>query len=167
MDLHKRAPFRPFGFANQVHTGLGWGAVALTSVTLDTGANDVLPNGWPTSIPWDDVIQVQIFTLKSAPAVLAGVFIPFENIMPGKFDLFLGITVKNDKQNDAGHPDFEGDGADALRVWFLLREILPLVEVVGLKRTVAGVQHNLGPPFKQKGEGSPDSADIDRLPKAI
>jgi hypothetical protein len=151
MDLNERTPFWSFRLANQVHAGLGRGAVALACVALDTGADDVFPNRWSTSVPWNDVIQIQIFPLKSAPTVLAGVLIPLENIMPGKFDLFFGITVKKDKQNDARHPDFEGDCADAFRVWFLLREILPLVEVVSLKRTILGVQDNLSPPFKQKG----------------
>jgi hypothetical protein len=56
---------------------------------------------------------------------------------------------------------------DAFRVWLLFREILPLGEIEGLEGAISSVEHNLGPPFKQQGEGSLGRANIHRLPQAV
>jgi hypothetical protein len=56
---------------------------------------------------------------------------------------------------------------NALRVRLSLRKILPLVEIESLEGAVVGSEHRLCATFKQKCQGPPYAAHVDRLPKAI
>src|SRR5689334_23837249 len=49
----------------------------------------------------------------------------------------------------------------------LLRNIVPLREIIGLERAVASIQHNLGVALKQQRQRPSRGAYIDRLPKAV
>ena len=50
---------------------------------------------------------------------------------------------------------------------FLQGEVPPLIEAEGLEGTTGAVENNLGVPFKQQAEGTPDGADVHRLPEAV
>ena len=52
-------------------------------------------------------------------------------------------------------------------MWLLDGEISPLNETERLKGTTRTVENYLGVSFKQEAEGSPDSADVHRLPEAV
>ena len=119
------------------------------------------------AIAGNDVVEIQILAVKSLAAVLAHVVVALENIVPGELDLFFGQAVEHDQQDDAGHADFEGDGADAFRMRLLLGKVLPLIEAEGLEGAVLRIQHHLGVAFKEQGEGASRGADINRLPQAV
>ena len=53
------------------------------------------------------MVEIQVFAVEDLAAVLAGVFVPLEDIVPRKLDLLLGQMVVNDQQDYAGHPDPE------------------------------------------------------------
>ena len=107
VDLHERSPFRPLGFADEMHSGLLRCAVRFARVALDAGANDVLPCGRTAAVTRDDVIQVQIFTLKNLAAVLAHVLIAFKNVVAREFDFLFRHPIENHQQDDARDPDAE------------------------------------------------------------
>jgi hypothetical protein len=151
VDLDERPPLGSLGFSDQVHAGFAWGPIALARIALDARTNNVLPNGRAPAVAGDDVVQVQILSVKGSTAVLAGVFVPFEDVVPSKFDLLFGVAVKKEKKDDPRHPNSERNGADTLRVRLLLRKVLPLVKTEGLEGTVAAGQDDLSSAFEQQG----------------
>src|SRR5262245_31406071 len=101
VDLNKRPPLRAFWPADQLHTRFLRRAVCLLSVTSDAGTNDVLPSGRAASVARNHVIQIEVFTIERMAAVLAGVLVPFENIVSCEFDFLLRQPVEHDKQDYA------------------------------------------------------------------
>ncbi len=79
----------------------------------------------------------------------------------------IAIDALHHQENDPGHTDTEGNGAHRLRMWLLLRKIVPFGETKRLKRAVAAVEDNLGVALKQQCQRASSRANIDRLPKAI
>src|SRR5690349_25151159 len=94
IDLHKGPPLRPLRLPDQMHPGFMRRPVRLDRIALDTRANDVFPCGWSSPVTGDDMIQVQVLAIKLVTAVLAGVLVPLEDVVPGKLDLFLRQAVK-------------------------------------------------------------------------
>jgi hypothetical protein len=72
------------------------------------------------------MVQVQILPVERPSAILARIAIPLENVVPGKFDLFLRQPVEQGQHDDARNPDPETDGMDTLGIWPLIGEIPPL-----------------------------------------
>ena len=106
-DLHERAPFRPLRLADQVHGGFGWCAIGLACIAFDAGANDVLPRRRAAAIPGDHMVEIQILAIKNVSAILAGIAVPFKDVMPGEFDLLLREAVKHHQKNHAREADPE------------------------------------------------------------
>ena len=167
IDLHERSPLRSLRFADQMHPGLLRGVVCFDRITLDAGANDILPGSWTSTVPWDDVIKIQILAVENAAAVLAGILVALENIVPGKLDLFLGQMVIDHKEDDPGDPDAKRDGGHRLRVGLLLGQIVPLGETEGLERTVDAIEDSLCMALKEQGQCTAGRANIDRLPEPV
>ena len=107
VDLHKGAPLRAFRLTNQVHGRFDRRFIGLAGVTGNTGADDVLPVGGTTTITGNDVIEIQVLALKNLAAVLAGVPVPLENIVPREFDFLLGESIKDDEQDHPWDADLE------------------------------------------------------------
>ena len=141
--------------------------IGLAGVAGDAGADDVFPGRRAAAVARDDVVEVQVLAVKSLAAVLAGVVVALENVVPGEFDFLLGQPVEDRQQNDPRHANPEGNGVDAFRVGFLLGKILPLVEIEGLKRAVLRAEDDLRVAFKEQRQGAAGGADIDRLPEAV
>jgi hypothetical protein len=81
-------------------------------------------------------------------AVLTGIAVALENVVPREFDFLLGQPVEHDQQNDARDADFEGDGGDGFRVRLLGGEIAPLAEAEGLEIAVASFNTTWACPSK-------------------
>ena len=150
VDLDEWTPFRPLWFADEMHVRLQRGAVRLFGVTLDAGADNVLPASRAATVPRDDVVQVQIFPFEYFSAVLAGILIAFEDVVTGELDFFLGHAVEKHQNDHAGNPDAEGHSVDAFRMWLSLRDVVPLLEVVRLERAVLGVENDLSVTFEEQ-----------------
>ena len=167
IDLDKRTPFGPLGLAHQVQGGLLRGAVGFLRVAADARTDNVLPRGRPPAVARDDVIQIQILALEDPAAVLAGVAVALENVVPGELDFLLGKAVEHHEQDHPRHPDFKGDGGNGFPMRFQRGKIPPLVETEGLEGALLVAQDDVGMALEQEREGAPGRADIDRLPKAV
>jgi hypothetical protein len=88
-DVHEGSPFGAPWLADQLKARFVGKPIALPRVAGDAGANNVFPSCLAATIPWKDVIQIQIVSLILPATVLAGVLVPFEDIVPRKLDLFL------------------------------------------------------------------------------
>src|SRR5437016_2109851 len=141
LDLDKGTPLRRLRFENEVQTGILRGEIGLECIAADTRTDNVFPGSRPAPVARDDVVQIQVFAVENLAAILAGVLVALEDIVPGEFDFLLRHVIVNDQQNHSGDTDAERNGADRFRVRFLLREIMPFAEIVGLKRTIAAIEH--------------------------
>ena len=70
----------------------------------------------------DHVVEVQVIAIETFAAVLAGVLVPLENVVPGELHFLLRHMVIDDQQNHARHADAEGNRADRFRVGLLLEK---------------------------------------------
>ena len=94
VHLDERTPLRSFGLADEMHARFVRGAIGLSCITGDAGTNNVLPRRRASSIPRDDMIEIQILAVEAAPAVLARVAVAFENVMPRELDLLLRHPIE-------------------------------------------------------------------------
>jgi hypothetical protein len=113
------------------------------------------------------VIQIQILTVKSFPAVLAGVFVPFENVMPSELHLFFRQMIINHQEDNTWYADSERDGSNRFRMGFLLGKVMPLAKVEGLERSIRTIKDDLCMPLKKQGQSASRGAHINGLPKPI
>lgn len=79
------------------------------------------------------MIQVQITSFEDLAAILAGIAIALENIVPRKFNLFLGQSIEEAKQYHPWDAELERNRVNALGMRCLLRKVAPLRETVSLK----------------------------------
>src|SRR4051794_35394064 len=150
-----------------MEAGLLRGAIGFESVAFNAGAHDIFPGGWAAAVAGNNVIQIEVFAVKNVAAILAGVFVPLKDVMTCELHFLLREMIVDDEQNHPWNANSKGDGMDRFRMRFLTGQIVPLVEVVRLERTIAAVEHDLSVALKQKSQGAAGSANIDRLPEAI
>ena len=116
------------------------------------------------------MIQVEVATVKNLAAVLAGVAVTLENVVPRELHILAREAIKEQEQDHPGNADPQGNSADDVLgsvVGGAVGEVPPLLEVVRLEISGVVVGDDLGVPFEKKGEGAADRAKIHRLPKAI
>ena len=65
-------------------------------------------------IPRDNVIQIQIPPIFQLPAVLAGIGVPFKDVLPSQFNLFFRNPVKKHQYNNPWNTDSKADGANRI-----------------------------------------------------
>ena len=119
-------------------------------------------------IPRDNVIQIQIPPIFQLPAVLAGIGVPFEDVLPSQFNLFFRNPVKKHQYNNPWNADSKADGANRILTLIVLAELLPPMEIKGPKIIPCTITlYNLGMPHIQEAKGPPDRADVHRLPEAV
>lgn len=63
--------------------------ITLSGVTFDARADHVFPGGSAAAVARHDMIKVQIASIKTLAAVLAGVLITLKNIVACKFHFFF------------------------------------------------------------------------------
>jgi len=115
-DIHEWPPFGTFRLADELHARLMRKAVAFFGVTRNAGADNVFPGRLPPAVTRENVIQIEIIALKNQPAVLTGIPVPFEDIMPREFDLFFWQTLKEQQDDDSGNADVDRNGFDHFRL---------------------------------------------------
>jgi hypothetical protein len=119
-------------------------------------------------IPRDNVIQIQISPIFCLSAVLTGIRIPFEDVLPSQFNLFLWNPIKKHQYNNSWNADSKADGTNRILTLIVLAELLPPVEIEGPKIISCTITlYNLGMPHIQEAKGPPDRADVHCLPKAV
>jgi hypothetical protein len=119
-------------------------------------------------IPRDNVIQIQIPPIFQLPAVLAGIGVPFEDVLPSQFHLFFWNPVKKHQYNNPRDSNAKADGANRILTLIVLAELLPPVEIEGPKIIPCTITlYNLGMPHIQEAKGPPYGADMHCLPEAV
>ncbi len=97
------------------------------------------------------MIEVEVLPVKDVAAVLASVAIPFEYVVSGKLHLLAGQPVEEEKQNNSGNADAEGDRSDEGLRGGGLRDVLPFLKAVGLERPVLMAEDDLRMAFEEQG----------------
>jgi hypothetical protein len=113
------------------------------------------------------VIEVQIPPITHPAAVLAGVLVPFKNVMAGEFDLFARHSVEEGEKDHSWDPDAERDRLHAFGMRVLCGEVPPFFEGKRVESAIRTVENHLGVTFEQEGEGAADRTGVHRLPQAI
>src|SRR5947207_2517182 len=144
VDLDKRPPLGPLGFADQPHARFKRRSVRLLSVTPNTGTDNILPSGRAATVARDDVIQIEIFAIELPAAVLTGVLVSLEDIVTCEFDFLFRHSVEHHQQDHARDANAEGDSANAFCMGLRFRKVLPFAEIISLERTVAHTEDRLG-----------------------
>ena len=116
VDLHEGTPFRSLRFADEPQAGFLRRAIGFLGIAGDARTNNIFPRRGPAVVARNDMVQVQVFPLQNQPAILASVFVPLKNVVPGKFDFLLGQAIEHHQQDDARDANAEGDGANAFRM---------------------------------------------------
>ncbi|MEN3368112.1 MAG: hypothetical protein V7609_255 [Verrucomicrobiota bacterium] len=165
--MHEWPPFRPLRFADQSHVRLMRVTISLPRVTSDTRTDDVFPRRQSPLIPRQDVIQIQFRSLENSAAILAGVFVALENVMPGKLHFLLRQPVEQKKHDDSRHPDFPRNRGDDLMVGSGDGEIAPARKIMGQKIIGHIGRDDLGVALIKEGKGASGGTDIYRLPEAV
>lgn len=167
IDLDKRPPFRPLGFADKMHPRLRWRPVCLARITRNAGANNIFPGRWSATIARHHMVEIQIFAIEKLPAILAGILVPLEDIMPGELHFFLRHSVEQHQDDHPGHTNLERHCGDTFRMRLFLGDIVPFLEVIGLERPIFSVQNYLCMALKKQSKSAPGGTDVHRLPQPV
>lgn len=93
-DVYERTPLRTFRFTNQPHVSLVRQPVSLSRIAGDTGTNNVLPCSEPSFIARQDMVKIQLASLENVAAILAGILVPLEHIVPSELHLFFWQPIE-------------------------------------------------------------------------
>jgi len=126
-------------------------AIGLLRIALDAGAHNIFPRRWTAAVARDHVIQIQVPAIKDLAAILAGIVVALENVVTGKFHFLLRHAIEKTEQNHPRHANAERNRVNAFRMRLLIGKIVPLREIVGLKRSIGIIKHDLGVAFKKQG----------------
>ena len=113
------------------------------------------------------MIQIQIASIKDMPAILAGVVVALENVVPGELHFLLRQPIKKQKHNNARHADLPRDRRDHLVFGPGGGKIAPAIKVVCEKIVLLIGWNDLGMTRVDQGEGTTRRADVHRLPEAV
>ena len=166
-EVDERFPFRPFRLFDKVHVYLVIKTISLSRITWNTGANDVFPGRESAFIAWDDVVKVEVFAFEDFPAILAGIFVSLEDVMPGEFDFFFRHPVEHHENDDARDADFELNGVDHFLIGIALRNVPPAFEIMRGKIVARLCEDDLCLPLKKQRESTFDATDIYGLPEPV
>lgn len=168
-EADERPALRPGRLSQEAHIRLVRQPVRLADIARNTGADDVFPVRLPAVMTRDHVVEIQLASVKNAPAILALVFIALKDVVAGKLDFLLRKLVKGVQQNDLGHPDPIANRMhtrDIFQRWILARKIDPIHQAEHLIAVFRGV-NNLGMVLAKEAERSLQPDDIHGLPQAI
>ena len=86
--------FGRFGLRIKRHVRFMRQSIALARVTRNAGANHVFPSRQAAAIARHHVIEIQIAAIENMAAILAGVFVALENVVPGKLHFLLRQPIE-------------------------------------------------------------------------
>lgn len=89
-------------------------------------------------------------------AVLAGIAIALEDVVPRELDLLAGESIEEEEQDDSRDTDAKRDRADMRFSGRSLGDVLPFLEAVGLKRSVLMAEDDLRMAFEEQGHSPAD-----------
>ena len=167
-NVKKRPPFGAGRLFKQAHPSFMRKPITLLCITFYARADDVLPSRHSAAVTGHYVVQIEIPLFEQLPAILAGVLVPLEDVVPGELHLLAWHAIEKKQHDDARNANLEGDSVHHLffLVWRSIRKVAPAVEIVGQKILPIGVD-NLRMTSAEETEGPPHAADVDRLPQAV
>jgi len=166
-NLDKRPPFRPLRFANQTHVRFTRKPIPFPRIARDAGANHIFPSRRPAPVARHNVIQVKLTAIEQFTAVLAGVLVTFEYVMPGEFHFLLRKPIEHKQHDHARDADLERNGRNYFVVGRVRGKIPPAFEVVRRKVVCVIRRNNLRVPGIDERKGAAGRADIHRLPEPV
>jgi hypothetical protein len=166
-DIHEWPPLWTLGLADEMHVGLVRQPVALAGIAGDARADDIFPSGLAAAIAGHHVVEIQVAAVEDTIAVLAGICIALEDVMPCELDLFLRETLEKQKDNNARNANLQADRSSHIRFRIGLGKIFPALEVVCEEVVLLVSRNHLRVALIEEREGSPGRAGIYSLPEAI
>src|SRR5437773_5566512 len=128
--MHERPPLRPLWLADETHVRFLWKPVAVARVTRDAGANHIFPRRHSATVPRHDVIEIQATALENLAAILAGIFVPLENIVTGKLHFLFRKAIEKEQHDHARDANLPRNGRYHFVFWRGRRKIAPTLEIV-------------------------------------
>lgn len=113
------------------------------------------------------MIQIKFVAIEQLAAVLAGVLVSLEYIMPGEFYFLLRKPVEHQQHNHPRDPDLERNGRDYFMVGRIRGKTAPAFEIVRRKVVCVIRRNNLGVPCVDERKGAASRADVYRLPEPV
>ena len=135
--MQEGPPLRTLRLSNQRHVRFLRQPVALAGITWNARANDIFPRRGAATIAWNHVIEIQIGAIEEVAAILTGVLVPLENVVPRKLHFLFRQAIKKEKNDHARNPNSPGNRANEFMVWRARRKLTPAREVV--RQKVVGV----------------------------
>lgn len=166
-NLYKRPPFWPLRFPYQTHVRFAREPVSLASITGDARANDVFPRGRSPAIPRYDMIEIEFAAIENMTAVLAGILVALEHVVPGKFHFLLWKSIENQKHNDPRDSNLERNRRDQFVVGRVCRQTPPAFEIMRHEIVRLIRRNDVGMSRIDQREGPTRGADVHRLPQAV
>jgi hypothetical protein len=141
--------------------------IAFARITWDARADDVLPCRRPSSIARHDVIEIQLVALKNLAAILAGVFVALENIVPREFHFLFRETIEKEQHDHARHADPPRNCRDHFVFRRSYGKIAPTLEIVSHEIVGFIRRNNVGMARVHQRERASRRADVHRLPETV
>jgi len=166
-NVHERPPLRPLRLADETHVRFLRKPVAFARVTRNAGTNHIFPRRHPPAVPWHDMIEIQVTSLKNLPAILTDIFVALEHIVARKLHFLFREAVEKQQHDHARDTNLPRNGRHHFVFWRGRGKIAPALEIVGQKIVGFIRRDDLGVACINQREGAPGRADVHRLPQAI
>ena len=141
--------------------------VAFARIARDARANHIFPGRRPAPVARDNVIQIKFAAIEEVAAVLAGVLVSLEYVVPGEFYFLLWKAIEHQQHDHPRDLDPERNGRDHFMLGRVRRQIPPAFEIVSRKVVRVVRRNDLGVPRVYERKGAASRADIHRLPKPV
>jgi len=141
--------------------------VAFARIARDARANHIFPGRRPAPVARDNVIQIKFAAIEEVAAVLAGVLVSLEYVVPGEFYFLLRKAIEHQQHDHPRDLDSEGNGRNHLMLGRVRRQIPPAFEIVSRKVVRVVRRNDLGVPRVYERKGAASRADIHRLPEPV
>ena len=113
------------------------------------------------------MIEIQIAPFENIAAILAGVLVALEHIVPGKLHFLLRQPIEQQQHDHARDADLERNGRHHLGLRRLRGEIAPAIEIVGQEIVFALAGNDLGVSGVNQRKRAPGRTDVNRLPETV
>jgi hypothetical protein len=113
------------------------------------------------------MIQIKLAPIEQLAAILAGVLVAFENIVPSKLYFFFRESIEHKQHYYARDSDFERDGRNHFMLGRVRGQIAPAFEIVRRKIVRVIRRNNLRVPCIYERKGAPSRADVHGLPEPV
>ncbi len=166
-NLNERPPLWSLRFADQAHVRFARKPVAFSRIAGDARANHVLPCSITTAITRHDVVEIELAAVEKLAAVLAGVLVALEHVVPGKFHFLLRKPIEHQKHNHPWNTNLKRNRRDYFVLWRVCRQIAPAFEIMRHEVVRLVRRNNVSVSRIYQREGATRGTDVNRLPEPV